>query len=426
MPSARASQKELSAGPVTAIPNFLRSASFDAPHQLLAALFKSRTVGVGIIDRDLRFKAVNKSLASMHGLPQRGMLGKTLREVMGDDAKPLEPILRRNFATGQFSSAWWMTQLLGQKRKIEILDRFPLTKEDGTIDEVAYVAVRVPEGGKWEQRLSSGSAVQELPLCKAAKLGQPELLPAFVLSAALFQGLGSAEVDTILKSARIHKAASGEYLCRQGETTKNLYLLKTGLIKVNSTTVTGKEVLLRWVRPGEVFGLGTLVKLPLRNRWNAVAAEPSVAIQWNKITIERLSTSHPALLPNAIWIGLHWAYELQTRVEQMATERVEQRLARLVIDLSSISNTSETAELRVSDEELAQIIGTTLFTVSKVLSRWKRAGYVQKGRKRLLILNRGALSQISKGWMDSSSPQLQTAAIRKPEAFAAEGGTRVQ
>lgn len=400
---------------------FVAPPVLDAPHQLLAALFDSPTIGFGIIDRDLRFKAVNKALAAMHGLPSKAILGKTLREVMGNAAKPLEPVIRRDLATGQFSSAWRISSLLGQKRKIEILDCFPLQNEDGAVERVAYVALRVPEGGNWEQRLGGGLAVHEQRPRKTFRLmAQPEPMPRFALSAALFQGLDSEEVDSVLNAAQIRKAKPGEYLCRQGERTNKLYLLKTGLIKVNSTTDTGKEVLLRWVRPGEVFGLGSLTKSPLWNVWSVLAVEPSETLEWDKTTIQRLSTLYPALWPNAMWIALRWARDLQTRVEQMATERVEQRLARVVIDLSrQVSSTTQAVELHVSEEELAQIVGTTLFTINKVLSRWKRLGYVQKGRKRLLILNREGVLQIAKGRMDSLAALLRTDAIREPRQMAA-------
>jgi CRP/FNR family transcriptional regulator, nitrogen oxide reductase regulator len=421
MPNRPSFRKRVSPTPTDSGPEFVPPGAFDDPHQLIAALFRSRTIGLGIIDRDLRFTAVNKALAAMHGLPVRAHPGKTLREVLGDAAKALEPVIRRNFASGQFASAWRLSRLLGQERKVEILDRFPLKGEGGTIEQIAYVVVRIPVGGNWEQRLGRGLAVHEQRPCKTFRLMvQPEPMPRFALSAALFQGLDSEEVDSVLNAAQIRKVKPGEYLCRQGERTNKLYLLKTGLIKVNSTTDTGKEVLLRWVRPGEVFGLGSLTKSPLRNVWSALAVEPSETLEWDKTTIQRLSTLYPAFWPNAMWIALRWAHELQTRVEQMATERVEQRLARIVIDLSrQVSSTTQPVELHVSEEELAQIVGTTLFTINKVLSRWKRRGYVQTGRKRLLILNREILSRVANGLMDSLVAMPRAAAIRKHRQSAA-------
>jgi CRP-like cAMP-binding protein/PAS domain-containing protein len=420
MPKAPAFRKRVSQTPVA--PLFEGGVAFEDPHELIATLFNSPTLGVGIIDRHLRYKAVNKALAALHGLPPRAFLGKTLREVLGNAAKPLEPLARQVFARGQFATIWRLSTLLRRRRKVHVLlDYFPLRGKEGGIEEIAFIAVGIPEGGKWEQRLGSGLAVLEHPPGKTVRLPtQPELAPRFALCAALFHGLKNEEVDAILRAARLRNAGSGQYFCRQGERTDKLYLLKTGLIKVSSTTNDGKEVLLRWVRPGEVFGLGTFTKSPLLNAWSALAAEPSEALEWDRMTIQRLSMSYPAFWPNAMWIALRWAHKLQTRVEEMATQRIEQRLARVVTDLAKqVSSGTQAVEVRVSGEELAQMIGTSLFTISKVLSRWKRLGYVQKGRKRLLILNREGVLQIAKGLVDSSVPLHRTAAIRQAGQSAA-------
>jgi CRP-like cAMP-binding protein len=405
MPNAPAFRKKGSPTPVDSGPEFVPPGVLDDPRQLVAALFNSHRIGVGIIDRHLRFRAVNKTLAAMHGLPSKALLGKTLREVLGNTAKSLEAAARRVFATGQFVSTWRLSALLRQGRKAQILDYFPLKDKKGRVQQIAFVVLEISEWSTWGQRLGGRLAVQEQPPRKTLRLiARPEPVPRFALCAALFHGLDSEEVDAILKAARVRKAASGEYFCRQGERTDRLYLLKTGLIKVNSTTDAGKEVLLRWVRPGEVFGLGTLTKSSLPNAWSALAAEPSEALEWDRMAIQRLSSLYPAFWPNAMWIALRWAHQLQTRVEQMSTERVEQRLARVVTDLSKqVSSTTQKDELKVSGEELAQMVGTTLFTVSKVFNRWKQLGYVRKGRKRLVILNRQRLSQVAKGLRDSVS-----------------------
>jgi CRP/FNR family transcriptional regulator, nitrogen oxide reductase regulator len=404
MPNAPAFRKNGSPTPVDSGPEFRLPGVLDDPSQLVAAIFNSRRIGVGVIDRHLRFRAVNKTLAAMHGLSSKALLGKTLQDLLGNAAKPLEAAAGRVFATGQFVSTW-LSALLRRGRKVQILDYFPLKDKKGRVQQIAFVVLEISEWSNWEQHFGGRLAVQEQPPRKTHRLiARREPLPRFALCAALFHGLDSEEVDAILKAARVRKAGSGEYFCRQGERTDRLYLLKTGLIKVNSTTDVGKEVLLRWVRPGDVFGLGTLTKSSLLNAWSALAAETSEALEWDRMTIQRLSSLYPAFWPNAMWIALRWAHQLQTRVEQMATERVEQRLARVVTDLSKqVSSTTQKVELKVSGEELAQMVGTSLFTISKVFNRWKQLGYVRKGRKRLVILNRQRLSQVAKGLRDSAS-----------------------
>jgi formate hydrogenlyase transcriptional activator len=69
--------------------------------QLIKGYSSGSGVGLGILDTDLRYVAVNQTLAEMNGVPAEAHLGKTLREVLGDFAELVEPQFRRVIATGQ-------------------------------------------------------------------------------------------------------------------------------------------------------------------------------------------------------------------------------------------------------------------------------------------------------------------------------------
>ena len=69
--------------------------------QLLTAYFSAAKVGFCILDTDLRYLAINRTLAEMNGIPAEAHLGKSLREMLGDAAEVIEPQCRRVLATGQ-------------------------------------------------------------------------------------------------------------------------------------------------------------------------------------------------------------------------------------------------------------------------------------------------------------------------------------
>jgi DNA-binding CsgD family transcriptional regulator len=71
------------------------------PYGWLSALFRSSALGVGIFDRQLRFRAINDALASMHGRPAAANLGKTIHAVLGSAAAKVLPAFEQVFATGQ-------------------------------------------------------------------------------------------------------------------------------------------------------------------------------------------------------------------------------------------------------------------------------------------------------------------------------------
>jgi CRP-like cAMP-binding protein len=90
---------------------------------------------------------------------------------------------------------------------------------------------------------------------------------------------------------------------------------------------------------------------------------------------------------------------LLDRYQELATERVEQRVARALLRLARQVGQKEEdgilINLPLSREDLAEMIGTTLYTVSRILSRWEHQGLVKTGRERVLIRNPHALVDIA-------------------------------
>jgi len=75
--------------------------AFSDPEKLLAAYFRSSTVGLCILDSELRYLAVNSTLASMNGIPAANHIGRTVREILGDAADIVESGIRRVLSTGE-------------------------------------------------------------------------------------------------------------------------------------------------------------------------------------------------------------------------------------------------------------------------------------------------------------------------------------
>ncbi len=91
--------------------------------------------------------------------------------------------------------------------------------------------------------------------------------------------------------------------------------------------------------------------------------------------------------------------EMQDRFRELATERVAQRVARALLRLvrQAGRRTEEGVliDLPLSRRDLAELTGTTLFTVSRVLSEWEAAGTVRTGRRRVIVRSPHALVAIA-------------------------------
>lgn len=213
----------------------------------------------------------------------------------------------------------------------------------------------------------------------------------------LFRGLDKKSLDAFFKTALPRHFLPGEFLCRQGEPATNLHMITNGAVKVYGSTNAGLDALFDWRRTGDVVGLGALVSPPCPYVWNAEATEPTETLTWTVKAMRVLGEKKETLYENALAIAIQWAQSLQERFQELATERVEQRLAHLVLYLSvqMRERDEETLDLNISNEDLAQMAGTNPYTVNRILNHWERNGYIEKGRKRLRVCSEESIADIS-------------------------------
>jgi CRP-like cAMP-binding protein len=101
----------------------------------------------------------------------------------------------------------------------------------------------------------------------------------------------------------------------------------------------------------------------------------------------RLCANCPQLSFNVGRILLARIRQLEERVTEIATENVEQRVASLLIRLEQVigRRTHEGVELVLNRKELAQMIGASLFSVSRLLAEWSDSGIVVARRRAIII-----------------------------------------
>jgi CRP/FNR family transcriptional regulator, nitrogen oxide reductase regulator len=147
-------------------------------------------------------------------------------------------------------------------------------------------------------------------------------------------------------------------------------------------------VIVRLCAAGEVFA-GIAALDGKTYPFTASAAEVSRVLYWTRPTLRELFREVPRLERNVIEIvGIH-ARELLDRFREVVTEPVPQRLARVLVRLVPPGHpeTDEAVIEGVTQQDLAEMAGTTLYTVSRVLSEWESLGTVRTGRGRLSILS---------------------------------------
>lgn len=130
------------------------------PEKLLSAYFNSSTVGLCILDGELRYIVINNVLAEMNGIPASDHLGKTVREVLGDFANLVEPEFHRVLTTGEARLNLEISALLRTRKEIGywIEHYFPIKDEAGTVTRIGVVAVEITQHKKLEETLQRLSA----------------------------------------------------------------------------------------------------------------------------------------------------------------------------------------------------------------------------------------------------------------------------
>jgi CRP-like cAMP-binding protein len=212
--------------------------------------------------------------------------------------------------------------------------------------------------------------------------------------------MADSERDSILALATsLHYAASVPVF-EQGQPAGHFYVLLSGRLRVTQVDPDGQQTVVRMVNPGDLFGIARALQ---RKDYpgTATAVTDSVALQWPMETWDRLTEQHPRLSINAMQVMGQRLQEAQTRVREFSTEEAERRIAHAVLRLANQAGKKEADGIRIdfpiSKQDIAEMTGTTLHTVSRILSAWERAGLVKGGRQKLLIREPHHLLLIGEG-----------------------------
>jgi CRP-like cAMP-binding protein len=212
----------------------------------------------------------------------------------------------------------------------------------------------------------------------------------------LFSNIPLRDCEEIVGAARELRFQRGQTIHIEGDPIQKVVLLTCGSVKVVQFGENGTEVILKLCGPGELVGTPALRKQGF-HRSTSQALRISSGLVWDMRVFECLAGRFPALGFNAALILANQLNDLEERFREVSTERVVPRLSRQVIRLMNqvgISVNGE-VEISISREELAQLIGATPYTVSRLLSEWDRQGIVESRREAVLIHDPGALEELS-------------------------------
>lgn len=212
--------------------------------------------------------------------------------------------------------------------------------------------------------------------------------------APLFRGLAKPALAVIERSASEVTIARSQSFFHQGQPADHTFYLVYGQVKLSQVNENGEQVTPRTVGQGKLFG-GVAAFGQQPYPVSATAMSESKALRWSGQRLRQLMLEYPHMALNALDIVSKRLHDLQDRYHELATEQVAWRLQKALVRLSKQNPAPLPIRLNLSRQDLAEMIGTTLFTVSRVLKALAKTGVVELGREWVLVKDLTALEALT-------------------------------
>ncbi|MBJ7471832.1 MAG: Crp/Fnr family transcriptional regulator [Solirubrobacteraceae bacterium] len=221
----------------------------------------------------------------------------------------------------------------------------------------------------------------------------------------LLEGVPEEEVRELLAIARRRRFARGEVVFHQDDPADTLHLVDKGRFAVRGIGQLGDAVMLTVLTPGDMFGELALVDGPDARRSATVSAlEGGETLSIHRLDFERLRRLRPDTSQVVIAVLAEQVRRLSKLVAEAHYVSAEKRVRRRLLEVSGGYRTPERGELPdveprvvpLTQDDLADLAGTSRATVNRVLRAEQEKGAVKLGRGRTEVLDAPALARRSR------------------------------
>jgi len=231
----------------------------------------------------------------------------------------------------------------------------------------------------------------------------PSLDISLIADLPSFSGMEKDELSEFLSKARSARYPKDSQIFGQGEKAEAFFLLLDGHIRVLRITPDGEQIIARYISSGELFGIAQAIG---RDTYpaNAIAAVDCVTLSWPGKLWHETVEKYPTFATNTNKVIGGRLQETQDRLLELATERVEQRVASALLKLANQAGKKTEdgilIDFPISRQDISEMTGTTLHTVSRLLSSWEHDGLVKSSRKKITVIEGHRLLLLANGMQD--------------------------
>ena len=210
---------------------------------------------------------------------------------------------------------------------------------------------------------------------------------------SIFSVLSSEELMVLADLSIGRNLEADEFIFREDDDPERFYVIAEGSIKVIKHSSLGKEFIIAFFGPGEMFGeVAVFENKPYPASAQAVVRTRVLGIRRDDFLA--FLSEQPQVALKIINILGGRLRDAQSRLRDLAGERVEQRIAGVLVMLSSKLGD----KLPFTRQEIADMVGTTTETAIRVISHLKSRGIVSSARGKVIILNAEKLRLLSEGY----------------------------
>ncbi|PKN42649.1 MAG: transcriptional regulator [Deltaproteobacteria bacterium HGW-Deltaproteobacteria-18] len=212
----------------------------------------------------------------------------------------------------------------------------------------------------------------------------------------LFKGLGAEELAQLERISEPRQYDKGDLLFGEGKEGVGFYVVVTGQVKVFKMSFDGREQILHILGPGDPLG-EVPVFAGMNYPANAQALGKSVLYFFPRQKLIELYRESPSLAMNMLAVLSRRLREFTVLIENLSLKEIPQRLATYLVHQQSLKPVSARVKLSVTKGVLANILGTSQETLSRVLGKLSQEGLIEVQGKEISILDMDRLRSLADG-----------------------------
>jgi CRP-like cAMP-binding protein len=200
--------------------------------------------------------------------------------------------------------------------------------------------------------------------------------------------LPEPERDAMLASGRRRRFGRGEVLWHEDDPGDTLHLIDVGRVAVRIGASSGQATTVAVLGPGEIVGELAVLGEAVRRAATVTALEPTETLSFDRARVRQLSQARPEVVGFLIGLVVAHLRRVDARLLEALFVPVERRVLLRLLDLCA---GAATADVRLTQSDLASVAGTSRATVNRVLRQLEGSGAVELARGRIRVLDRQQL-----------------------------------